>query len=91
MIGMSRHLARDLGPHGITVNTVAPGVILTERMLAKWNARKPEEQAMMLDGIPTGRFGRPEEVAQAVLYFLDENSGYTTGACLDINGGSYRA
>lgn len=91
MIGMSRHLSRDLGPFGITVNSIAPGFVMTERALKKWNHRSEEERSEMLAGVPLGRFGTPEEIAAAVRYFAGDLSGYTTGACLDINGGSYRA
>ena len=91
MIGMSRHLSRDLGPFGITVNSVAPGFVMTDRAYRKWEKRSDKERAAMLDGVPAGRFGTPEEIAAAVLYFASELSGYTTGACLDVNGGSFRA
>jgi 3-oxoacyl-[acyl-carrier protein] reductase len=91
MIGMSRHLAHDLGGSGITVNTVAPGIVMTEQMQRKWNTRSPQEQREILAGIPTGRIGTPEEIADAVLYFCRDGSGYTNGACLDVNGGSFRA
>lgn len=91
IIGMTRQLSRDLGPAGITVNTVAPGIILTDRVMAKWDDRSHEDQRKMREGIPVGRFGIPQEVARAILYFLGDDSGYTTGACLDVNGGSFRA
>lgn len=91
MIGMSRHLSRDLGPFGITVNSVAPGFVMTDRAYRKWEKRSDKERAAMLDGVPAGRFGTPEEIAAAVLYFASELSGYTNGACLDVNGGSFRA
>ena len=91
MIGMSRHLSRDLGPFGITVNSVAPGFVMTDRAFRKWEKRSDEERAAMLEGVPSGRFGTPEEIAAAVLYFASDLSGYTNGACLDVNGGSFRA
>jgi 3-oxoacyl-[acyl-carrier protein] reductase len=91
MIGMSRQLARDLGPEGITVNTVAPGIIETKRAMAKWDSYSAEDQQRFHDGIPVRRFGTPQEVAEAVMYFCSDQSGYTTGACLDVNGGSFRA
>lgn len=91
LIGLGRQLSRDLGSHGITVNTVAPGVIMTERIRAKWQARSAEEQQNLLRDVPVGRFGTPEDVAEAVCFFAREASGYINGACLDVNGGSFRA
>lgn len=91
MIGLTRQLSRDLGSMGITVNTVAPGITVTDRIMAKWNDRGPEDQRKMREAIPVGRFGTPQEVARAIHYFLGEDSGYTTGACLDVNGGSFCA
>ena len=91
MVGLTRQLSRDLGPAGITVNTVAPGITLTDRIMAKWDDRSAEDQRKMREAIPVGRFGTPLEVAHAIHYFLGEDSGYTTGACLDVNGGSFCA
>jgi len=89
MLGMTRHLARDLGPLGITVNSVAPGLIMTERALRKWEQRTVKERKAMIDGVPIARFGTPEEIAAAVIYFASKESSYTNGACLDVNGGSF--
>lgn len=91
LIGLGRQLSRELGPSGITVNTVAPGVILTDRIRQKWDARSPEEQRTLLQDVPVGRFGTPQEVADAVCFFAQDGSGYVSGACLDVNGGSFRA
>lgn len=91
MIGMGRHLSRDLGPFGITVNAVAPGFVMTDRAYRKWEKRSDKEREAMLDGVPSGRFGTPEEIAAAVMYFASDLAGYTNGACLDVNGGSFRA
>lgn len=91
MIGMSRQLSRELAPFGITVNSVAPGVTETARVKAKWDRLPSEERKKQLSRIPVGRLGHPDEVARAVLYFAGPDSGFTTGACLDVNGGMYRA
>lgn len=91
LIGMSRHLARDLGPFGITVNSIAPGFVATDRALNKWQHRSQTEKDYMMENLPIKRFGTPDEIAAAVYYFCQDLSGYTTGACLDINGGSYLA
>jgi 3-oxoacyl-[acyl-carrier protein] reductase len=89
LIGLTRHLAWELGPFGVTVNAVAPGIIRTERAMRKWESRTLEEQQAILAGIPVGRMGEPHEVAMAVLYLASADAGYTNGVCLDINGGSW--
>lgn len=91
LIGLGRQLSRELGPFGITVNTVAPGVIMTERIREKWDNRSAEEQQNLLRDIPVGRVGTSEDVADAVCFFAREGSSYINGACLDVNGGSFRA
>jgi NAD(P)-dependent dehydrogenase (short-subunit alcohol dehydrogenase family) len=76
-------LARELGPHGIRVNAVSPGVILTERHRDEdepWLARKRAT-------IPLGRLGTPEEVADAILWLLSPASAYVTGTVVAVNGG----
>ena len=76
-------LAKELARRGITVNAVAPGVIQTP-MLA---GLKPEVLAEYEKQIPVGRVGRPEDVANVVLFFASEESGYVTGQTLPITGG----
>jgi 3-oxoacyl-[acyl-carrier protein] reductase len=83
VIALTKVMARELARRGITVNAVAPGVIHTP-MLA---GIKPEMLAEYEKQIPLGRVGRPEEVAQAVLFFASEESSYITGQTLPITGG----
>lgn len=83
--GMSRALARELGSRNITVNCIAPGFIATD-MTAGLPA---EQQKALLDQIPLGRLGRPEEVAHAVLYLASPHAAYVTGQELHVNGGMY--
>ncbi len=84
MLGLMRSLALQLAPH-IRVNAVAPGTIDTE-MIANYT---PERRDRRENEIPLGRIGKPEEVARAVAFLLDDESSYITGATLDVNGGLY--
>ena len=79
----TKSLARDLGPDGITANVIAPGQIETEM-----TAITDEEQIKrVVSMVPVRRVGQPEDVAYAALYLASEESGYVTGASLDVNGG----
>ncbi len=83
VIALTKVMSKELARRGITVNAVAPGVIQTP-MLA---ALKPEVLTEYEKQIPVGRVGKPEEVAQAILFFACEESGYITGQTLPITGG----
>jgi NAD(P)-dependent dehydrogenase (short-subunit alcohol dehydrogenase family) len=89
MLAFMRHMAVELGPHGITVNAVAPGPTMVERVEKKWALKGEEEREKILRNIPLGRTARPEEVAAAILFLASEDASYITGACLDVNGGSF--
>ena len=83
LIGLTKSVARELGSRNITVNAVAPGFIQTEM-----TESLPEKvKAEMMAQIPLGRFGTPEEVAQAVVFLASEAATYITGQVLHINGG----
>jgi 3-oxoacyl-[acyl-carrier protein] reductase len=89
MLTFTRGLATELGPKGIRVNAVAPGLILGSRF---HEVHTPAEaQQKIITGIPLGRPGYTEDVARAVVYFASEFDGFITGATLDINGGVYYA
>ncbi len=83
--GMTRSLARELGSRGITVNCVAPGFIATDMT----DALPEAQRAALLQQIPLGRLGTPDEVAQAVLFLASPAAGYVTGTELHVNGGMY--
>jgi NAD(P)-dependent dehydrogenase (short-subunit alcohol dehydrogenase family) len=83
VIGLTRSLAVTLGPHGITVNAVAPGPTTTP-LTDEW---LPARQVDVVRRIPLGRVGRPEDVANAILFLASDEAAYVTGICLDVNGG----
>lgn len=87
-IGLSRQLAHELGPWGITVNNVAPGFVrsnpTTER---QWQALGDEGQKALLERIALKRLGSPEDIAHAVLFFASPYAGWITGQVLSVDGG----
>lgn len=89
VIGFTRQLARELGPWGIRVNAIAPGIILTERIEKRWLKRSEEEKRSLINEIPLGRVGSPEDVAQVVVFLASDESGYITGSTIDVNGGLF--
>ncbi len=83
----TRSLAKELGPWGIRVNAVAPGLILGTAFHATHTT--PESASKTIAGIPLGRAGNPADVARAVTFLASEYDGFITGATLDINGGVF--
>lgn len=83
MIGMSKSLAAEMAPRGVTVNCVAPGFITT----AMTDALNDDQKGRILGGIPAGRMGNADEIAAAVLYLASPEAAYTTGQTLHVNGG----
>jgi len=83
MIGMAKSIAAEVAARGITVNCVAPGFIAT----AMTEALNKDQTARATAAIPTGRFGKADEVAAAVVYLASAEAGYVTGATLHVNGG----
>jgi 3-oxoacyl-[acyl-carrier protein] reductase len=87
-IGLTRQLAHELGPFGITVNNVAPGFVRsnpsTER---QWESYGEEGQAALLGRIALRRLGTPADIANAVLFFASDYAGWITGEVLSVSGG----
>jgi len=83
--GMSRALAREIGSRNITVNCIAPGFIDTDMT----KALNEQQTAALLQQIPVGRLGMPEDIAAAVAFLASPQAGYITGTTLHVNGGMY--
>ena len=84
ILGFTRHLAKEEARHGITVNSVCPGLIDTEMVRATISSERARAYA---DSFPIARLGEPEEVAELVAFLASDRAAYITGASLDINGG----
>ncbi len=97
IVGLVRSLATQLAPHGITVNNVAPGYTLTERVhhifegrAERENISEEEASRAILDAIPMGRMADPAEQAAVIAFLASERASYMTGQTLLVDGGMYR-
>jgi 3-oxoacyl-[acyl-carrier protein] reductase len=87
-IGLTRQLAHELGPWGITVNNVAPGFVRSNPTTeAQWESYGAEKQRALVEGIALRRLGSPDDIAWGVLFFASEYAGWITGQVLSIDGG----
>lgn len=84
VLGLAKAMARELGPDGIRVNSVTPGLIATDITGGKLT---PEMKADIVKGIPLGRLGEAKDVANIYLFLASDLSAYVTGAVIDVNGG----
>jgi 3-oxoacyl-[acyl-carrier protein] reductase len=90
IIALTKTLALELGPFGITVNAIAPGFIATPRIeQSAWGRSSPEAHQAFLATIPLRRAGRPDDIAGVVAMLCSEAGGYVSGATIDVNGGLY--
>jgi NAD(P)-dependent dehydrogenase (short-subunit alcohol dehydrogenase family) len=88
LLGLTRHLAKELAPRGIRVTAVNPGVVMTSLVA---NNYPSEHLARTVETIPMGRAAQPEEIASVVVFLASGDAGYVTGASLDVNGGIFMA
>ena len=90
VIGLTRHLAHELGPEGIFVNAIAPTITLaSKRTVNLWNSRPDEYKEKVISQIPLRRLSTPEEVAAGVIFLCTDEASYMTGVTLDMNGGRF--
>ena len=85
VLGFSKNLAREVSEYGITTNCVCPGLINTEI----WKSLPKEQADAVIAGIPMGRPGETQEVANAIVFLASKEASYITGEEIDINGGSH--
>jgi len=88
LVGLTRQLSLELGPFGITVNSVAPGFILSNPSSQKqWDSYSAAVRQEILEATHTKRLGEPEDIAAAVLYFASTAAGWVSGQVLSVDGG----
>jgi 3-oxoacyl-[acyl-carrier protein] reductase len=88
VVGFTRQMAHELGPFGITVNSVAPGLVPSNpASAAQWEGYGPEKQAAMLQAIALHRLGTPQDIANAVLFFASKLADFVNGQILQVDGG----
>ncbi|QYU70686.1 SDR family oxidoreductase [Leptolyngbya sp. 15MV] len=89
LVGLTRQLSRELGPHGITVNSVAPGFVLSNpASIAQFDSCGEAGKAAMVQGIAMRRLGTEEDIANGVLFLASPFASYITGQVLSVDGGT---
>lgn len=89
VLGLTRRLAREVGPRGIRVNAVAPGLFLTGRLQAMYDEMPAAERKEVLAAIPLSRFPELREIVDPTLFLASTEASYVTGVVLDVNGGRF--
>jgi 3-oxoacyl-[acyl-carrier protein] reductase len=90
IVGLTKTLALELGPHNVTVNAIAPGFIRTERIAkSSWGMPSAEAEAAFMKSLPLKRAGKPADIAGVVAVLCSEAGSYVSGATIDVNGGWY--
>jgi len=88
LVGLTKQLALEFGPHGITVNSVAPGFVRSNPASERqWQSYGPDGQQRLIESIHTRRLGTAEDIAAASLFFLSDQAGWITGQVLSVDGG----
>ena len=88
LVGLTKQLSLELGPFGITVNSVAPGFVLSNPSTQRqWDSYGPDGQQRLLDSIHTKRLGRPQDIADAVTFLASDAASWISGQVLSVDGG----
>ena len=88
VVGLTRQLAHELGPFGVTVNSVAPGFIRTNQATEKqWESYGPDGQRALIERIALKRLGSARDIANAVVFFASDLAGFVSGQILQVDGG----
>ena len=88
LVGLTKQLSLELGRHGITVNSIAPGFVLSNPATQRqWDAYGPEGQAQLVERIHTRRLGTPEDIAAAAAFLTSEEAAWISGQVLSVDGG----
>jgi NAD(P)-dependent dehydrogenase (short-subunit alcohol dehydrogenase family) len=87
IIALTRKLASEVGPDGITVNAIAPSLTLSERIRPHWERRSPEGQAAEIMRTPLGRVATPEDQARVICFLASADADFVTGVTIDVTGG----
>jgi 2-hydroxycyclohexanecarboxyl-CoA dehydrogenase len=87
VVTMTRSMAQEFGPYGITVNNIPPGSVMGTIMSEASRDKMPMPAEMLLQMIPVRRMGEPDDIANACAWLCDERSGYVTGQTIGVNGG----
>lgn len=85
---LTRKLAIELGPYGITCNAIAPSMTLSERIERRlWRTRTPEEQKAIVEAVPLKRVSTPEDQAKVILFLASDDAGFVSGQTIEVTGG----
>ena len=88
LVGLTKQLSCELAEHGVTVNSVAPGLVLSNPSSRRqWEAYSSQQQARIIDSIHSKRLGIAEDIAAAVLFLASDAAGWITGQVLSVDGG----
>ena len=87
IIAFTKKLAHELGPHGVTVNAIAPSMTLTERIRPHWDRRTPEQQAQEIAHTPLRRVAEARDQARVICFLASSDADFVTGVTIDVTGG----